>query len=225
MNLFANKRTILKKIPSLSKDINFTVMCDKEKHQIISLQKLQTANISHLSTKTESKAAFISIISGFSGSQSVTTAQGQQLHNNNQSEAAVRTEQRELFTNFITVIKSVRAAESSRGRARNIDRDIIGDQSGSTRAGGLITERDAGKRSRPRWLELLRRRTCRGMSSGRRGAETNRGNRQRLNGIDGTAGCFVFSLCRCQTGGVCQHRAAQTTGALHRMMCTLSACF
>lgn len=87
---------------------------------------------------------------------------------------------------------NVSAAElSRRGQTENIDKDITADQSGSTQAGELITERDAGKQSRPQRFKLLWRRTCRAMSSGRRGGKTNRGNRQRLNGIDNTVCCFA----------------------------------
>lgn len=87
---------------------------------------------------------------------------------------------------------NVSAADlSCRGQAENIDKDITADQSGATQAEGLITERDAGKQSRPRWFKLLWRRSCRGVSSGRRRGKTNGGNRQRLNGIDIAVGCFV----------------------------------
>ncbi len=87
---------------------------------------------------------------------------------------------------------NVSASElSCRGQTENIDKDITADQCGSTQAGGLITERDAGKQSRVQWFKLLWRQTCRCMSSGRQRGETNRGNRQRPNGIYNIVGCFV----------------------------------
>lgn len=42
--------------------------------------------------------------------------------------------------------------ERHRGPAANIDKDIRADQAGSTRAAGLITERDAGKQTLTREL-------------------------------------------------------------------------
>lgn len=64
---------------------------------------------------------------------------------------------------------NVSAAEpSGRGQTENIDKEITADQSGSTQARGLITERDAGKQSRPQHLKHLWRQNCHSMSSGRR---------------------------------------------------------
>lgn len=64
---------------------------------------------------------------------------------------------------------------SCSGHAPNIDKDITVDQSGSTQAAGLMTERDAGKQTRPRRFELPSRQTCRGVSSGRRRAAKHGG--------------------------------------------------
>lgn len=48
----------------------------------------------------------------------------------------------------LTTIMNVSAAERScGGQTANIYKDITADQSGSTQAGGLITERDAGKQT------------------------------------------------------------------------------
>lgn len=52
------------------------------------------------------------------------------------------------------MIMNVSATEPScGGQAANIDKDITADQSGSTQAGGLIAERNAGKQTRPRRFE------------------------------------------------------------------------
>lgn len=100
--------------------------------------------------------------------------------------------------------------QSCTAQPENIDKDITPDQSGSTQARGLITERDAGKRSRPLRFELLWRRTCCGMSAGSSSVrkQTQETKQSLKNWIDETVGCLVLHHSWCQTGGAYWHRAA-----------------
>lgn len=87
---------------------------------------------------------------------------------------------------------NVSAAQlSCRGHTPNIDKDITADQSGSTQAEGLITERDAGKQTDHGGLNSSRDKPAAACLQEDDGEQHIEENRRRPNGIDNTAGWFV----------------------------------